>query len=107
MTNDFKVYNGSSDLNIKELDINEFENIEDNEEIEEDNIENYFKTDYYTNDYIHFLILKTNPYDKRINVVDKKKNINNSKFIFKHYTKIFNLLYDHYQHTYIYFLSMI
>ena len=48
-----------------------------------------------------------NPYDKRINVVDKKKNINNIKFIFKHYTKIFNLLYDHYQHTYIYFLSMI
>ena len=25
------------------------------------------------------------PYDKRINAVDKKKNINNSKFIFIHY----------------------
>ena len=29
-------------------------------------INNYFKPDFYTEDYIYFLILKTNPYDKKL-----------------------------------------
>ena len=60
MTNEFKIYEGFPIKN----DINNFpDDLYESLITQEGNIRDYFKTDLFTGDDIHFLVLKTNPYD--------------------------------------------